>query len=627
MSRSSSSATNEERENAAVAEKKEKVKVTPLPKTKMIALAAVLFSESICSSMLLPFVGLYVAHLQGVSTEDAGYFSGILIGLYMLGQVISTKLWGWMSDVYGRKGPLLIGIFAGAFAILFFGMAPNFYICSLMRFIHGFFNGNVLIAKVIITDITDKTNAPVGFSMIGVLWSIGCLIGPALGGFLYDPLVNPKLQWLHVKEGSFLGNNPAFFPGLFVFVYALVSCVFCAIVLPETNVNRTRSMRNFPVIGFIMNRIRPKRVTIVDVNDASPAPVTITPREVTKGMSYVQALKDPIIRTVTILYMCLCSTDMAFVQVLPLYCVASSSSGGLGMFSDTVGMLMIGFSVPTLLSNMYFPKLYRLINNNGRMWRFCITVYMINIIIMPFLTYLPPNVIFVCVLITGGIRSSAGSMCFNLSNLQIAKAAPAGTVGSVYGISQSLSIVVRCIVPFIVAPIFAWSLSNGYAFPFNHCFVFFLAIIPTLFSIYLTLTRKLERTEEDLARDAELEADNNNTLEGQQANLRMNHGHKEEDVDDLSYASTVDDEEETRSITNSIALTHENSAVLTQINDMELMTKRKEMMKTWARRTEPRGRGRNLTSSAKHLQREEWRLVSEIKSDDDILHIDESKMK
>eukprot|EP00796_Vickermania_ingenoplastis_P012212 gene12212-biopygen8944 len=250
---------------------KAKVKATPLPKFKMVAVCMTLLTESICITMLFPFVGLYVAHLQNISVEDAGYFTGVLVGLFVLGQVISAKLWGWLSDVYGRKLPLTLGLFAGACAMLLFSITDNIYVCCIMRFIHGFFNGNVLIAKIIISDITDSTNAALGFSMVGLLWCVGSVIGPAVGGFLYDPATNPSLRWLHVPPDSYIGRKPALLPILFVFVYAMATFLVCLIVLPETNLHRTKSIRNVPVIGWVLNAVRPKAVTIVTVTDTTTA--------------------------------------------------------------------------------------------------------------------------------------------------------------------------------------------------------------------------------------------------------------------------------------------------------------------------------------------------------------------
>ena len=75
-----------------------KAKITPLPLSQMIPMTIVIMNESICSTMLMPFIGPLVAFLRGVPVNEAGYFSGAMIGMFMLGQVVSAKTWGRISD-------------------------------------------------------------------------------------------------------------------------------------------------------------------------------------------------------------------------------------------------------------------------------------------------------------------------------------------------------------------------------------------------------------------------------------------------------------------------------------------------------------------------------------------------
>lgn len=505
-----------------------KVKTTPLPKLKILACCATFLSEAMCCCVLLPFVGLYVAHLKGISVESAGYFSGVLVGLFMLGQVLSSKLWGWVSDVYGRKVPLIIGLVAGAFAMLFFGVSPNIYLCCLMRFLHGVFNGNVLIAKIIVSDVTDATNAALGFSTIGLLWCVGAVVGPAIGGLLYDPLNNPQLQWLHVQPGSFLARYPAFLPSLFLFLYAMATFVLCMMVLPETNKNRTKSLRNVPIIGLFLNYFRPKKVTIVDEVEHYPlgegensrggsrwkkstsrrgsrassqrlppsCPATRAPRA--SPMTYKQALADTVIRNITILYMCVSAGDIFFNEVLPLWAISSTESGGLGMFSDEVGVLMLLFSIPTFLANIFFARVYKAMHSANRMWTIGGAINIVAVILIPYASNFTGWTCFLYIFVLGSIKNCAGSTLFNIIHLHTAKAAPPGMAGSVYGISQSFSYSVRTVVPFLAAPAYAWSVSGQHVFPFNHYFTFIVFMLPMVIGVCVTMVGRIERTEEEI---------------------------------------------------------------------------------------------------------------------------------
>lgn len=214
---------------------------TPLDSKQLAALTVVLMNESICSTMLMPIVGLYVAHLQHASPDAAGYWSGVLIGVFQLGQVISGKWWGRFSDIEGRKPALMIGLVCSTVVMVGFGFASSLWQCIFLRFLHGVFNGNVLVAKAVIADITDKTNEARGFSLVSLSWALGSLLGPAVGGFLYDPVHNDKfrvlvdavgLHWLIALPS--LEQHPALLPSAMIAAYSLVAIVAAVFFIKES---------------------------------------------------------------------------------------------------------------------------------------------------------------------------------------------------------------------------------------------------------------------------------------------------------------------------------------------------------------------------------------------------------
>ncbi|KAG5467406.1 hypothetical protein CUR178_01049 [Leishmania enriettii] len=213
-----------------------KKKITPLPMNQLFPMTFVLLNESICSTMLLPFVGLLVAHLRGVSVNEAGYNSGMLIGVFMLGQVVSSRMWGWMSDKYGRRFPLISGLFTSGLMMLGFGLSTTVWMCAFFRFMHGLFNGNVMVAKTMMADITDKTNAAKGFAFVSLCYGIGVLIGPTLGGMLYDPANSSALRWAHIDGDSIFSRKPALLPSLVIFIYTNIGMLVCTFFVMESNV-------------------------------------------------------------------------------------------------------------------------------------------------------------------------------------------------------------------------------------------------------------------------------------------------------------------------------------------------------------------------------------------------------
>ncbi|KEG15208.1 putative transporter [Trypanosoma grayi] len=207
---------------------------------KLAALSMVLVSESISSTLILPFVGLYVAHLHKVSPDEAGFLSGILVSVFHLGQMLTAKTWGRMSDRFGRKPMIQLGLFFNAVASAFFGMSPCIEFCVLMRFFHGCANGNVLVAKTVIADITDKTNESLGFSTISLFWGVGSIVGPTVGGLLYDPGKNSAIGHFFSfdeQTTNILVLHPALLPAMVITVFSIFVLMCTSFFLPETSKN------------------------------------------------------------------------------------------------------------------------------------------------------------------------------------------------------------------------------------------------------------------------------------------------------------------------------------------------------------------------------------------------------
>ncbi|EKF31672.1 hypothetical protein MOQ_004490 [Trypanosoma cruzi marinkellei] len=207
---------------------------------RLAALSMVLVSESISSTLILPFVGLFVARLRNVTPDEAGFLSGILVSVFQLGQIITGKTWGRMSDRFGRKPMIQLGLFFNAVIAIFFGVSPSIEFCILMRFLHGCANGNVIVAKTVIADITDRTTESLGFSAITLFWGVGSIVGPTLGGLLYDPVKNPKLSHFILTENAalnFFVVHPAVLSMLVTAAFSLLALLSTCLFLPETSKN------------------------------------------------------------------------------------------------------------------------------------------------------------------------------------------------------------------------------------------------------------------------------------------------------------------------------------------------------------------------------------------------------
>lgn len=493
--------------------------VTPFPYGQMVPLTFVLLNEMICMGMLFPIVGFLVAELRGVSVDESGYLSGILLGVFMLGQIASAKTWGYISDVYGRRFPLISGLFTSGLAVLFFGLSTNFWLCAVFRFCQGLFNGNILVAKTMIADVTDKTNQAKGFAVAGFTYGIGLIIGPAMGGLLYDPVHN--LPSLHLDENSIFASRPALLPSMVVFIYSMVGMTLCTLFIKESNLKAKplpwyvkyvypcfwREAEFFvpptpPPAATETSKEEPQheetrppsaaeeeipadasggtkgpesgnqQETAVEIDVTS---VVVAEEEPAK-FGYKQAFQHPETSFMLILYMVFAGGDTLINEVFPLWAIASVSSGGFAFSSDQIGLLLLANGIPCLLSTLVFSAMCDRYEDKAGFFRFNTIVYGVTIVVLPFSTYLPHGWLSVTVVVVCQFgRQLVANWCFALCTMFTARSAPEKFIGAAMGISQSSCAFTRALVPFIFTPLFAWSISGNHIFPFNHCLCFLVS--------------------------------------------------------------------------------------------------------------------------------------------------------
>jgi DHA1 family tetracycline resistance protein-like MFS transporter len=123
------------------------------------------------------------------STFGADAFQvGLLFTLFSVAQFLTIPLLATLSDRYGRRPVLLIGIAGEVAGYLLFGAASSLAMLYVARIVAGASSGNIGAAQAYIADISTPRERTHSFGLLGAAVSVGFLFGPALGGFLgqYD---------------------------------------------------------------------------------------------------------------------------------------------------------------------------------------------------------------------------------------------------------------------------------------------------------------------------------------------------------------------------------------------------------------------------------------------------------
>ena len=147
--------------------------------------------------------------LHGNASAAAPYF-GLLSASFATMQFLFSPLLGTLSDRFGRRPVLLVALFGFGLNYLLMGWAPSLAWLFVARIFSGITGASLTTANAYIADISTRQNRAQNFGLVGAMFGLGFICGPALGGLLGH--LGPRLPFF-ASAGVVFVN---FFYGLFV---------------------------------------------------------------------------------------------------------------------------------------------------------------------------------------------------------------------------------------------------------------------------------------------------------------------------------------------------------------------------------------------------------------------------
>jgi hypothetical protein len=199
-----------------------------IPAKQMAVLASTLFSSCIGITILFPFLPFQIASF-GVPTESVGYYAGVVGSAYMWGRAMSSIPWGLVADKYGRKVVLWSSMYLMGSFLLLYGFSQNFHVAVAARALTGLSNGILGPGKSLASEMcaSDEKTQARAMSIVMTAFGLGTIIGPALGGWLAQPV--DKYPTMFNKAGLF-GQFPFLLPclvtSLIIFSCGLMTQIF-----------------------------------------------------------------------------------------------------------------------------------------------------------------------------------------------------------------------------------------------------------------------------------------------------------------------------------------------------------------------------------------------------------------
>ncbi len=140
---------------------------------------------SIVIAMLGFGIALTVLPFYIESMGGGGAQFGILLALFGLMQLIFAPLWGKLSDKYGRKPILLLGMVGLGSSMLFFGLASEIWMLYLAQVASGILSSAMLpVAMAYISDSSDEEGRSGAMGKVGAAAGLGVIVGPGFAGIL-----------------------------------------------------------------------------------------------------------------------------------------------------------------------------------------------------------------------------------------------------------------------------------------------------------------------------------------------------------------------------------------------------------------------------------------------------------
>jgi MFS family permease len=165
-----------------------------------------MFIDRLGSTIVLPFFSLYITQKFGIGMTQAG----VVLGLFALSGFLGSMIGGALTDRFGRRTIVIIGMVASAFTSIAFGVVNEFAVFYVLAIFVGLPSNMAGPAyNAMVADILPKEQHAEGYGMIRVARNLGWVIGPGIGGlligysylyiFIGDAIASLIVAWIFYK--------------------------------------------------------------------------------------------------------------------------------------------------------------------------------------------------------------------------------------------------------------------------------------------------------------------------------------------------------------------------------------------------------------------------------------------
>jgi MFS transporter, DHA1 family, tetracycline resistance protein len=135
--------------------------------------------------LIVPVLPLLVGEFTTGRDTQAYWYAAIAV-TYGAMQFLCAPLLGALSDRFGRRPLLLLGIAGVGATFLLTALAPSLWLIAAARVLGGGLSANFAVAQAYVGDITPPERRTQSLGRLGAMFGIGFVLGPIVGGLLGD---------------------------------------------------------------------------------------------------------------------------------------------------------------------------------------------------------------------------------------------------------------------------------------------------------------------------------------------------------------------------------------------------------------------------------------------------------
>ena len=430
-----------------------------------------------------------------VPTDQIAKLAGLLAATFSLSQCLTGIAWGRASDRFGRKPVIIMGLTCTMIGSILFGFSRSLAWAFTARCIQGLSNGNVGIIRTAVAELVPQRELqPRAFSVMPLVWNIGSIFGPALGGALVYP--TDKIPWL-VGKSKLFEEYPFAFPNLVCSILFLVGISTGVLFLRETLEEKRHKKDYGLALGRLLTRCCSKKRThkprtqlsidqsqpfLADTSDdiedprpgQSPTSPTLKPKQSGSQWREVFSYQSNLNLLV---YTLLAMHSVAFDQLLPIFMhhptqtindpgvhLPFKFAGGFGIDSSRIGVLFMMYGIYGMtIQFAFFPPIARRFGVLNCL-KGCALTFPLVYIATPFTSLLPTNAwrqgaMMVLMLFKGWCAIFA----FPCSTILLTNSATSLKIlGTLNGVATSISAIGRAAGPALAGAAFTGGVDIGY---------------------------------------------------------------------------------------------------------------------------------------------------------------------